>query len=370
MQTTNDQRGTLQFSLLVIALAVGALLSLLVAFTAGLPSVDAARPVMAAPVMLHTLTVLAIPTDTALLLMKTVTPAEARPNQRITYQLVVSNPNSVTFTIALTDRIPISVAIVGFPAASQGTTTLRAGALLWSAPLSPTQSATLTYQAEIGSTVTDGDLIVNRAIIEAVGTGITGTASATVTVYTERSAFLPVIHRVIPTTAPTPTPTATPPFPVIRNGNFEDDPDTSWEELARPFNNILIVTRTVLPSRITPHSGERVVWLGGAPSETYLISQSLFLPRGYPSIELRYHYWINSDERDTGDNGYASINGSRLITYSLSRTTNMDNWQQQRGIELNQYAGMTVTLSFGAQLDADENSNFFIDDVVLCPCNE
>jgi bacillopeptidase F (M6 metalloprotease family) len=103
--------------------------------------------------------------------------------------------------------------------------------------------------------------------------------------------------------------------------------------------------------------------MGGLPNEVSTVSQVVTIPTANPT--LTYWIWLASEETTCGnDTGKVTVNGATVEGFTLCESTNTDEWVQHT-INLSSYAGMTVTLGFNATVNATNNSNFFLDDVVI-----
>jgi predicted secreted protein len=148
--------------------------------------------------------------------------------------------------------------------------------------------------------------------------------------------------------------------PPISNSGFESGRDGSWSESSSNGYQ-LIVPSSTLPDGMLPHSGDWAVWLGGAPSETSILSQEVYVPP--TATTLDYWYWIGS--ADVCNDDYASVyfGSLALRIYNLCTSTNTGGWTYGQ-INITGWRNQTVDLRFVAELDGDDNnSNFFLDDV-------
>lgn len=79
---------------------------------------------------------------------------------------------------------------------------------------------------------------------------------------------------------------------------------------------------------------------------------------------LHYWYWIASEDMCGYDYAGVFVNGSLLKQYDLCSNSNTGGWVHQL-LDLNAYAGTTITLTFAATTDGSLNSNFLLDDVSI-----
>ena len=190
------------------------------------------------------------------------------------------------------------------------------------------------------------------ASVTAISAGCAATKTATLTYGGTTAAsdiFLPVIVKMQP------------PVPVnpIRNGTFEAGADGNWSQYSS--GGWPLITQT-LPGGVAPHGGSWAVWMGGAPSETAQLTQSGISMTG--ARYLHYWYWIASEDMCGYDYAGVFVNGSLLKQYDLCSNSNTGGWVHQL-LDLNAYAGTTITLTFAATTDGSLNSNFLLDDVSI-----
>ena len=149
----------------------------------------------------------------------------------------------------------------------------------------------------------------------------------------------------------------------VGNGNFEGGADGTWTEYSA-LGYPLILPLTMLPTWITPHSGNWVAWLGGDNNETASISQTVVITA--ETSTLNFWMWIDSNEIAgcVYDFGRVLINGTEVYSFPLCDATNTNGWVN-RTVNLNAYIGQNVELQFRAETDVSGSSSLFIDDVTL-----
>ncbi|NOX62593.1 MAG: hypothetical protein GXP42_11715 [Chloroflexi bacterium] len=144
----------------------------------------------------------------------------------------------------------------------------------------------------------------------------------------------------------------------IQNGNFERG-RSGWEEISlQGFDLIMHVSETP----VLPHSGEWLVWLGGAMDEVSYIRQEVTVPPTAPY--LGYWHWIASEDVCGYDFGGVGINGEWYAPYNLCSTANTNGWSWF-AVDLSEFAGQTIYLDIVAVTDGSLNSSLFIDDVAF-----
>jgi hypothetical protein len=164
-----------------------------------------------------------------------------------------------------------------------------------------------------------------------------------------------------PTTVPSPTPGTT---PQLKNGNFDKGPNGDWleqvDEQDTPGSIILKPGNA-----ISPRSGQYVAWLGGLNGEAHAISQEVILAAPAP-LYLRYWYQVRSGETAgcEFDQVGVFIEETLIVTYNLCEAEETSQWTKG-SIELSDYAGDTITITFIGLFDDSVISSFFLDDVAI-----
>ncbi len=138
----------------------------------------------------------------------------------------------------------------------------------------------------------------------------------------------------------------------IVNGDFEAGRYAGWNESST--HSYTLVTNGMA------HNGTWLAWLGGANNETSKISQEITVPS--TGATLTYWYRISSSDWCGYDYGYVRINNTTLKTYNLCSSSSTSEYVQD-SVNLNAFAGQTVTLRFKATNDYVYESSLYIDDV-------
>lgn len=146
---------------------------------------------------------------------------------------------------------------------------------------------------------------------------------------------------------------------VIVNGNFESGSGVGWTEYSSHGWDIIL--NSGFPGSITPHGGAWAAWMGGEYDDISYIQQQVTVSAATPY--LAYYHWIASAETLCGaDVGGVLVNGTVVNSYNLCTTTGTGGWVRYT-VNLNAYAGQTVTLQIRVETDSSLNSNLFVDDV-------
>lgn len=144
---------------------------------------------------------------------------------------------------------------------------------------------------------------------------------------------------------------------IIRNGNFEAGYNGDWIDYSSSNKNLL---QQSLPGAITPHGGSWAAWMGQGINEyTRLVQQNINLTG---VRYLKYWYFISSDDVCNYDFAWLSVNGKEIKQYDLCKNKNTNSWKMET-IDLSQYMGKTVTLTFEVYVDGTLASNFILDDI-------
>ena len=168
---------------------------------------------------------------------------------------------------------------------------------------------------------------------------------------------LPVIIKALPTATPDPTPQ---PGPVIVNGGFEAG-HVGWDEFSA-HGYYIILPEGNLP--IAPHNGSWATWFGGEYDEVSIIEQVITIPND--RYILNYWLWIASADICNVEYDIAGVlvADEAVDAFLLCEENNTNGWIP-RSVNLSDYAGQRVTLTFAAFTDSVLNSNLFIDDVSM-----
>jgi Zn-dependent M28 family amino/carboxypeptidase len=226
----------------------------------------------------------------------------------------------------------------------------------------PTATATRTRTATAAATSTrTATATVTRTPTATATRTRTATAAATST----RTATSTVTRTPTATATRTLTPSATPVVSCanrLLNGGFEQGRQI-WTE-ASALNYPLICTASSCGNAIAPRTGSYLAWLGDDNLETAELRQVLTLPSGQPA-NLAFWYQIRSNDDCGYDYAYVKVGAgsstTTLKTISLCSTTRTTGWLNAR-LDLNAYAGQTITLIFRFVADDSLVSSWYVDD--------
>ena len=109
--------------------------------------------------------------------------------------------------------------------------------------------------------------------------------------------------------------------------------------------------------------GDFGAWLGGANSETSVLSQAFVVPAA-PSTQLGFWYAIGSEDLCGYDTAWVTLNGTSIASFDLCQDSATSSWTH-RVVDVGAFAGQAVTLAFHTTTDGTMISNFFLDTVTL-----
>ncbi len=155
-----------------------------------------------------------------------------------------------------------------------------------------------------------------------------------------------------------------PPLPDILNGDFELGNNGDWTEYSSSDIYLLIGPYIEFVTPL-PHSGGQLAWLGGINDEVGRLSQAVTLPADGP-IYLHYYYQVDSEKSlCNADWMHLLVGMTELVSLGLCESGNTTDWVAGT-VNLNAYAGQTITIEFEVTTNSDDStSSFFIDDVSL-----
>ncbi|MFN8490253.1 MAG: choice-of-anchor J domain-containing protein [Caldilineaceae bacterium] len=125
-------------------------------------------------------------------------------------------------------------------------------------------------------------------------------------------------------------------------------------------------------SDVQAHTGGQSAYLAGMDNADDLLSTTVELPDGAPSLTFSFWWKVNSeDTRDPSDElkvQVADSNGEALKTlFTVGSNRAAKRWRQS-SMDLSQFAGQTIQLQFAAETDGANITDFFVDDVEVTTC--
>ena len=299
---------------------------------------------------------------------KTVNRAFAHSGDRLQYTVRIINSSAATRTLQLTDTMGngITPVVPSLP----GTVLLpplQPNTPIWwdEYIIGPGGAIAQRYEVDVTRGVTNGDALVNTVMIEEKGGTVRKFDTVTVTVRFTDDVWLPQVA-------------LNPILPDVQNSGFEAGPGIYWRETTKAAAGRLLFAADTLPEPIVPHSGLYVAWLGGTANEVSILeSQAIAIPHTFDTFTLRYREWIASAEETCGrDHATVRVRNmdtgtvSSLTEFDLCRGRNTGQWEA-RCIAVTGLASQRLTFAFVAELNDDQNSNWFLDEIALsaesCP---
>jgi hypothetical protein len=159
------------------------------------------------------------------------------------------------------------------------------------------------------------------------------------------------------------------PLPDLANGNFDAGNNVGWIQLVNGQPGKLIYRygdSKVLPVPLSP---AYISWLGGEPSKTNQLQQTVTLPGAY-SLSLEFAYYTVSFEtvctRDTAAvEALLGYDTRVLWSFRLCDAADTQGWRVA-SVDLGSLRGQSFILQFRSVLDSSVNSNLFLDNVRFC----
>lgn len=153
---------------------------------------------------------------------------------------------------------------------------------------------------------------------------------------------------------------------LIQNGDFETGSAAPWKE-----------TSSVKPSLLAEFPGARgrfSGFLGGGSGFEESLSQEVEIPSSAATVSLSYWWAHGGHENDGKAHDFLKVlvqdlGGSELTTLEeISNITPSDRQFSQSTQDLTDYIGQSVQIVFHVLLDAQNDSDFFVDDVSIQAC--
>lgn len=150
---------------------------------------------------------------------------------------------------------------------------------------------------------------------------------------------------------------------LLSNGNFESG-TASWTQ----SSSDIIGSDSNLA-----HGGSGYAWLGGYPNARDTLYHDVALAANLQAVSLTFWYYVATKEGSTAAAHdvltielYNIATGAKLATLgSFSNINRTSDWTQSPKYDLSAYKGQSIRLKFTGVTDAVDNTNFFIDDVVI-----
>lgn len=157
---------------------------------------------------------------------------------------------------------------------------------------------------------------------------------------------------------------------LITDGGFEGS--TAWMEYSKQGNPIMCDSNSC-PFMPQPYAGNGLAWLGGEDFEVSAIRQYVDVPADAVKTSLTFQMWLASDDICSFDYGGAYIGTAdgrwlAVAQATLCADTSTDGWVPYT-VDLTEYAGQTISVSFSANTDISYPSSIFVDNVSVQACS-
>ncbi len=145
----------------------------------------------------------------------------------------------------------------------------------------------------------------------------------------------------------------------VNSGSFEAASSSNWQEFSLQGHSLVQQSAT---DGMAALSGSRFVMLGGIRREVAYVFQAVTIPMNAPILE----YWVIIESPDDCgyDFGGIVLDDCVIDKFDLCQTSSTTTWQRRR-VDLQRYAGATVTLEVRAETDRFLDSTLYVDDVSL-----
>lgn len=157
---------------------------------------------------------------------------------------------------------------------------------------------------------------------------------------------------------------------LLSNANFDLGSGGGWVENGAGYPIVLSPSDPTYPLPVTPQSGNYAAWMGGVDSATRAIYQDVAVPADATNATLTGYLYIATAETsgvwDTWTATIRNTGGSVLQTLaSLSNSDANDAWTSFSYPINASIAGQTIRVYFENTNDITNNTNFFVDTLLL-----
>lgn len=162
------------------------------------------------------------------------------------------------------------------------------------------------------------------------------------------------------------------PSNVLVNGGFESG-EEGWVSFTTGDDPLIYDSTPAEYEGVEAHSGQRLGWLGGVPSETNRLSQAVSVPPGTTRLALRYSLRIQIFEQHATVDFLQLrlvVGGVATPIAELSNANAGQEWvdyaPEPLAISTNGQS-LPVTLEIESTIGDGPGTNFYVDDVALVP---
>ncbi len=159
------------------------------------------------------------------------------------------------------------------------------------------------------------------------------------------------------------------PSELLSNGGFEVGL-APWVAFTTGVDPLTYDAADSTEEGVRPHSGQRLAWLGGVPSEVNRLSQNVSLPATVTRVTLRGALRIQIyTPHSIVDFIRASLvsSGQRIPLFEFDNGDAADDWSELAlpPLDVAAYAGQTLNLEIESSIGVGPGTSFFLDDLSL-----
>lgn len=287
----------------------------------------------------------------------------------ITYTVAfVRAATNYTVTLGITDTVPHPLALVpgSVNAIPAGTAVVQGQAITWTAIFPPSlasEPVTITYVARSPECNPATQSVSNVVMLQEM---VNSTMITPTSVFSQASATVPLALTPCEVRLPLIKYEVLPPFPQLVNGDLEQGPTSGWQQVVDGKNEALIFPRSAIPSDVLRENGSAFIgWLGGIKDSTNTMEQPVTIPANY-RVYLSLRYYTASEENDcNADTAVLFAGNTKLKSYGLCNSQESKRWRRDR-IDLSSFRGSSFPIRLQTVLNGQRNSNWFVDDFLLC----
>lgn len=172
--------------------------------------------------------------------------------------------------------------------------------------------------------------------------------------------------------APTSPSSGSCPTNLLLNGGFESGPD-SWVQYTTGQDALIYDFTVEVYDGVDPHAGIFLGWLGGVPSETNRLSQTVTVPANVTSLALAYSQRVQVFEEHPNVDFFRVrlvIAAQALPIAEFTNADAGDDWVNLTPPAVpvsTNGAVISATLELESEIGAGPGTNFFVDDLALVP---
>jgi hypothetical protein len=159
---------------------------------------------------------------------------------------------------------------------------------------------------------------------------------------------------------------------LLVNGGFEAGSEP-WVSYTNGTDALIYDSTEALYEGVTPHAGQHLGWLGGVPSETNRLSQTVTVPAGATQLALEGSVRVQIFEEHPNIDYFRIrlVVGAQPV--AIAQLTNADAGNDWVSLSPSPVAltpsdqPLTVTLELESEISAGPGTNFYVDDLALVP---